>query len=159
MIVDKDKASKTKRQVRRAKIVVTFGPALSTKKMAKKALKAGMNVARLNMSHGDHQTHQNNLDNLREASEQLGKPLGIFADLQGPKIRLARFADGPHELAEGDRFTITIRDVPGSKAECGTTFPGLAENVNVGDTLLVLSLIHISEPTRLHKVSRMPSSA
>lgn len=137
MIVDKDKASKTKRQVRRAKIVVTFGPALSTKKMAKKALKAGMNVARLNMSHGDHQTHQNNLDNLREASEQLGKPLGIFADLQGPKIRLARFADGPHELAEGDTFTITIRDVPGSKTECGTTFPGLAENVNVGDTLLV----------------------
>ncbi len=123
--------------MRRAKIVVTFGPAIATLDKAREAIEAGMDVARLNMSHGDHATHANILANLRQASSDLGKAIGVFADLQGPKIRLEKFADGPHVLAEGDRFTITTRDVPGDAHECGTTFKGLPGDVAAGDTLLI----------------------
>ncbi|RII41715.1 pyruvate kinase [Galactobacter valiniphilus] len=123
--------------MRRAKIVVTFGPAIATLDKAREAIEAGMDVARLNMSHGDHATHANILANLRQASSDLGKAIGVFADLQGPKIRLEKFADGPHVLAEGDRFTITTRDVPGNAQECGTTFKGLPGDVAAGDTLLI----------------------
>ena len=123
--------------MRRAKIVVTFGPAIATLDKTREAIEAGMDVARLNMSHGDHATHANILANIRQASTDLQRPVGVFADLQGPKIRLETFADGPHMLAEGDKFTITTRDVPGNKDECGTTFKGLPGDVAAGDTLLI----------------------
>ncbi|MGO3151337.1 MAG: pyruvate kinase [Galactobacter sp.] len=123
--------------MRRAKIVVTFGPAIGTLDKAREAIEAGMNVARMNMSHGDHATHANILANVRQASKELGRPVGVFADLQGPKIRLETFAEGPQVLAEGDEFTITTRDVPGDAAECGTTFKGLPADVAPGDTLLI----------------------
>lgn len=123
--------------MRRAKIVVTFGPAIGTLDKAREAVEAGMDVARLNMSHGDHATHADILANVRQAATDLNRPVGVFADLQGPKIRLETFADGPHVLAEGDKFTITTRDVPGDAHECGTTFKGLPGDVAPGDTLLI----------------------
>lgn len=123
--------------MRRAKIVATFGPAISTYDKVVQILQAGMDVARLNMSHGDHSTHAENLANVRQAAAELSRPVGIFADLQGPKIRLGRFSDGPHMLAAGDVFTITIEDIEGTKDICSTTFKGLPGDVNVGDRLLV----------------------
>ena len=92
---------------RRAKIVCTLGPATDSLERVIELVEAGMNVARLNMSHGDHDTHLRRLRWVRQASESVGRPIGVFADLQGPKIRLGKFPDGPQDLEVGDRFTIT----------------------------------------------------
>ncbi|PZE84243.1 pyruvate kinase [Curtobacterium sp. MCBD17_032] len=123
--------------MRRAKIVSTLGPATSDYEVVKQIIQAGVDVARLNLSHGDYSVHEANYENVRRAAEELGKPVAILVDLQGPKIRLAKFADGPHELAVGDVFTITTEDVPGSKEICGTTFKGLPQDVKPGDPLLI----------------------
>ncbi|WIB62284.1 pyruvate kinase [Curtobacterium sp. MCBD17_040] len=123
--------------MRRAKIVSTLGPATSDYETVKDIIQAGVDVARLNLSHGDYSVHEANYENVRRAADDLGKPVAILVDLQGPKIRLARFADGPHELAAGDVFTITTEDVPGSKDVCGTTFKGLPQDVKPGDPLLI----------------------
>lgn len=124
--------------MRRAKIVATWGPAIGTYDKTLAVLKAGVDVARLNMSHGDHSMHAENLGNVRAAAEELGRPVGIFADLQGPKIRLGRFVgDAKHMLHVGDTFTIVIADVLGDGTFCSTTFKGLPEDVNVGDILLI----------------------
>ena len=123
--------------MRRAKIVATFGPSISSYENTLAVIKAGVNVARMNMSHGDYSVHANTYENVRRASEELRRPVGIFADLQGPKIRLGRFIDGPHHLEAGDVFTITTEDVPGTREICSTTFKGLPQDVNVGDTLLI----------------------
>ncbi|MBT1002024.1 pyruvate kinase [Paenarthrobacter sp. DKR-5] len=123
--------------MRRAKIVATFGPAIASYENTLAVLKAGVDVARMNMSHGDYSVHDNTYENVRKAADELGKAVGIMADLQGPKIRLGRFVDGPHDLAEGDIFTITTEDVPGTKDICSTTLKSLTDDVNVGDTLLI----------------------
>ncbi|MCW2132032.1 pyruvate kinase [Arthrobacter sp. VKM Ac-2550] len=123
--------------MRRAKIVATFGPAIDTYAKTLAVLEAGVDVARLNMSHGDHGDHEQTYRNIRKAAAELDRPLGIFADLQGPKIRLGRFADGPHYLSVGDHFTITIDDVEGTAAACSTTFKGLPGDVRPGDILLI----------------------
>jgi pyruvate kinase len=123
--------------LRRAKIVSTLGPATADYEVVKQIIQAGVDVARLNLSHGDYSVHEANYENVRRAAEELGKPVAILVDLQGPKIRLAKFADGPHELAVGDVFTITTEDVPGSKEMCGTTFKGLPQDVKAGDPLLI----------------------
>ncbi|MET1086823.1 MAG: pyruvate kinase, partial [Arthrobacter sp.] len=85
--------------MRRAKIVATFGPAIASYENTLAVLEAGVDVARMNMSHGDYSVHDVTYENVRKAAGQLGKPVGIMADLQGPKIRLGRFVDGPHLLA------------------------------------------------------------
>jgi pyruvate kinase len=97
-----------------------------------------MNVARLNMSHGDYTEHGTRLKNVREAQHLTGKAVGVFADLQGPKIRLGRFEDNlkPH-LEVGDVFTITIDDILGNAERCSTTYKGLPGDVNVGDQILI----------------------
>jgi pyruvate kinase len=123
--------------MRRAKIVATFGPAVASYAQTRALLAAGVDVARLNMSHGDQQVHDTTYLNIRAAATDLGRDVGIMADLQGPKIRLGRFADGPHHLAVGDRFTITVRDVEGTREICSTTFAGLPRDVRVGDALLI----------------------
>ena len=123
--------------MRRAKIVATLGPATSDYETVESLVRAGLDVARLNLSHGDHATHERNFEYVRRASEATGRPVGILADLQGPKIRLGKFADGPHVLEPGDEFTITAENVPGTKEIVGTTFPQLAADVKPGDTILI----------------------
>ena len=123
--------------MRHAKIVATFGPATQGYDKTRALIEAGVDVARMNMSHGDHSVHEEAYSTARKAASDLRRPLAIFADLQGPKIRLARFTDGPHELAVGDTFTITNREVEGTREICGTTFAGLPQDVRVGDTLLI----------------------
>ncbi|MBE0010134.1 MULTISPECIES: pyruvate kinase [unclassified Arthrobacter] len=123
--------------MRRAKIVATFGPAVAGYDNTLAVVKAGVDVARMNLSHDDRSVHQRTYETIRKVSADLGKSVGIFADLQGPKIRLGRFADGPHLLEAGKRFTITTKDVVGTADLCSTTFKGLPQDVNVGDTLLI----------------------
>ena len=96
-----------------------------------------MDVARLNMSHGDYADHESNLRNVRAASAATGRPVGVLADLQGPKIRLGRFASGKEVLVEGATFAITTDDIAGDVNRCSTTFKGLPGDVQVGDSILI----------------------
>lgn len=96
-----------------------------------------MNVARLNMSHGEYDHHLARLNQVREAARVVGRPVGVFADLQGPKIRLETFAEGPQVLENGDEFIITTRDVPGDKHVCGTTLHTITNDVKPGDQILI----------------------
>jgi pyruvate kinase len=123
--------------VAKAKIVCTLGPATSTPELLRQLIESGMDVARLNMSHGTHADHEKSYQMVREAADETGHGVAIFADLQGPKIRLATFADGPVELEEGERFTITTRDVEGTAEICGTTYAGLTGDVAAGDQILI----------------------
>ncbi|WP_261163983.1 pyruvate kinase [Microbacterium sp. Marseille-Q6965] len=123
--------------MRRAKIVATLGPATSTKETVKELIGAGVDVTRFNLSHGDHSVHDNNYANVRAAAEELGKPVAVLVDLQGPKIRLGKFAEGPHDLSVGDIFKITTEDILGTKEIVSTTFKGLPGDVKPGDFLLI----------------------
>jgi pyruvate kinase len=122
---------------RRAKIVCTLGPASSSRDRVAALVAAGLDVARLNMSHGTHDDHLKAYQAARAAGDEAGRSVGVLVDLQGPKIRLGAFASGPVDLTAGDEFTITGEDVPGNSAEVATTYPGLAADVRTGDQILV----------------------
>ncbi|VXB70338.1 Pyruvate kinase [Nocardioides sp. AX2bis] len=123
--------------VRRAKIVCTLGPATSSERRIRELVYAGMDVARLNMSHGTHADHQEAYRHVRAASDASGHGVAILADLQGPKIRLGKIADGPVVLRRGQQWTITTRDVPGDAEVASTTYAGLPGDVAEGDPILV----------------------
>lgn len=123
--------------MRHAKIVATWGPAVSSYDHTLELIEAGVNVARLNMSHGTYNVHEGIYRNIRRAEVEVGRPIAVLADLQGPKIRLGVFEDGPYNLAVGDEFAITTRDIVGNREICGTTHKGLPGDVTVGDPLLI----------------------
>ena len=123
--------------VRHAKIVCTLGPATDTPERARALVEAGMDVARLNFSHGSHAEHGRRFHEVRQAAAAAHRNVAVLADLQGPKIRLGRFADGPVEWATGERVRITVEDVEGTHDRVSTTYKNLAEDVRPGDKLLV----------------------
>ncbi|MEG2779058.1 MAG: pyruvate kinase, partial [Aurantimicrobium sp.] len=123
--------------MRRAKIVATLGPATSSYESLKSIIEAGVDVARMNLSHGSYDVHEEVYRNVRKAAEDLGKPVAVLVDLQGPKIRLGKFEGGPYDLDEGDIFKITIEDIVGNKEISSTTFKGLPQDVKPGDPLLI----------------------
>ncbi|MFF5129614.1 pyruvate kinase [Streptomyces syringium] len=123
--------------MRRAKIVCTLGPATDSYEQIKALVEAGMDVARLNLSHGIYADHETRYERVRKAAEETGRNVGILADLQGPKIRLGTFREGPVLLERGDDFTITVDDAEGDRHICGTTYPGLAADVTKGERILV----------------------
>jgi len=123
--------------MRRAKIVATLGPATNTYESIKAIIEAGVDVARLNLSHGSHDVHEAVYSHVRKVADDLGKPVAVLVDLQGPKIRTGTFANGPHVLSVGDIFTITTEEIDGTKDMVGTTFKGLPQDVAKGDTLLI----------------------
>ncbi|CAI9385865.1 pyruvate kinase [Microbacterium sp. T2.11-28] len=123
--------------MRRAKIVATLGPATESYEMIRAIIDAGVDVTRMNLSHGSYAEHEVRFANVRKAADDSGRPVAILVDLQGPKIRLGKFTDGPHDLAVGDTFKITAEDVPGTKELVSTTFKGLPGDVKPGDFLLI----------------------
>ena len=123
--------------MRRAKIVCTLGPATSTPQRIQELVASGMDLARFNLSHGDYAFHEENYRAVRAAGDAMGRAVGTLVDLQGPKIRTGRFAQGPVRLNAGDKFTITTRDVPGDATEVGTTYDGLPRDVSAGDRILI----------------------
>lgn len=123
--------------MRRAKIVATLGPAQKTYEDVRALIDVGVNVARFNLSHGSHEQHEITYRWVRQAAQDSGRAVGILLDLQGPKIRLETFVSGPVNVAVGDTFTITTRDVPGDQKAVGTTHKSLPSDVNVGDPLLI----------------------
>jgi pyruvate kinase len=137
---------------RRAKIVCTLGPATSSLEQITALVEAGMDVARLNFSHGSHADHEVAYRRVREASDTTGHAVAVLADLQGPKIRLGTFADGPVTWVTGSRVCITVDDVEGTAERVSTTYKGLANDARVGDRLLVddgklaLSVVGVDGP-------------
>ena len=123
--------------MRRAKIVCTIGPATASPEKILELVEAGMDVARLNMSHGDQATHAAVVERIRDAAAKTGRSVGILVDLQGPKIRLGTFAEGSVLLREGDAFVITTDDVVGTRDIASTTYSGLAGDVKAGDLILI----------------------
>ena len=122
---------------RRTKIVCTIGPATATPDRIRELVQAGMDVARLNFSHGTREDHKQVYDMIRHAADAEGRAVGILADLQGPKIRLGRFAAGPVEWRTGEEVRITVDDVAGTHDRVSTTYKGLADDARVDDRLLV----------------------
>lgn len=122
---------------RATKIVATIGPASRDPRTLARMIDAGLNVVRMNFSHGDHEDHRQTVQMVRELAAQKGVTVGILQDLQGPKIRVGRFAEGAVTLAAGQKFTITMDDVEGDDERVGSTYKGLALDVHPGMTLLL----------------------
>jgi len=124
---------------RRTKILATLGPATDAPGMLDALLLAGVNVVRLNFSHGDPSSQVARAQSVREAAQRLGLEVGILADLPGPKLRIERFAQGKVQLKAGARFDLVARAdaAPGSAAEVGISYLGLPRDVHAGDTLLL----------------------
>ncbi len=123
--------------MRRAKIVATLGPATASYENIRAIIDAGVDVCRMNLSHGSYEVHEDVYRNVRQAAADAGKAVAVLVDLQGPKIRLGKFEGGPYDLAEGDTFTITIDDIVGNKDLSSTTYKGLPGDVKPGDPLLI----------------------
>jgi pyruvate kinase len=134
---------------RRAKIVATLGPASSTIEVFRDLVRAGLDVARLNFSHGSHAQKAELIQMVRTVSKEFGKPICILADLQGPKIRTGRLKEGkPVQLVAGNRLTITPHDIDGTAERVGTVFTTLAENLEPGSRILLsdgLIELHVLE--------------
>jgi pyruvate kinase len=138
--------------------VCTLGPASSAPERLIELVAAGMDVARLNMSHGDYADHEANYHSVRAAAAATGRPVGVLADLQGPKIRLGRFASGKETLTVGATFTITVDDIAGDVHRCSTTFKGLTGDVRPGDAILIDDgriLLEATEVTGTDVVTRV----
>ncbi len=123
--------------MRRTKIVCTLGPACSDPAILDQLVAAGMDCARLNFSHGTHESHAEMAKKVREASGRARRPLAILADLCGPKMRVGKFPGGPIELQNGATFTLTTAGEPGNQDQVSVSYPALPQDVNVGDAVLL----------------------
>ena len=122
---------------KRAKIICTIGPACNSDEMLEALMKNGMNIARLNFSHGSHESHLENMERIRKISKRLNIPIAILMDLQGPKIRIGTFAEGPVRVKPGELFTITTDDIPGDQYKVSTTYKNLPNDVKPDDNILI----------------------
>ncbi len=122
---------------RKAKIVCTIGPTSQSEEMLIKLIKSGLDVARLNFSHGTHEDHLKSIKLIRKLSEKLGKPISILQDLQGPKIRVGKFKNPPIALKTGAEFIITTRKIEGNAEEVGTSYKNLPNDVEIDDNILI----------------------
>ena len=123
--------------MRKTKIVCTIGPASDSVEMLRKLCLAGMNVARLNFSHGTHDEHLRRIETIRKVRDELSLPIAIMLDTKGPEYRIGTFADGSVELQEGDIFTFTPEQIEGTKEKVSVSYPKLYEDMSPGDTILL----------------------
>jgi len=123
--------------LRKTKIVATIGPATWEVDTIKQLINAGVNVARINFSHGDHETHATTVGKIKQAREELDAPLAIMLDTKGPEIRIKTFVAGEAQLVKGQRFTLTPEDVEGDENRVSITYKGLAGDISVGSKILV----------------------
>jgi len=134
----------------KTKIVCTIGPASESLEMMCRLLEAGMNIARLNFSHGDFSAHKKVIDNLRAASAKTGRRLAIMADLSGPKMRIGKIDPEPVELKQDDPFILTTDDIIGNNTRVSVSFAGLPKAVKAGDTLYLNDGYIQLEVTKVH---------
>ncbi len=123
--------------MRKTKIVCTIGPACEEKELFKALVKNGLNVARLNFSHGSHEEHQKRIETIKAVREELNTPIAILLDTKGPEIRTGKFKDPEVHLVEGQDFTITTRDILGDNTVCNVSYAGIAGDVKEGDQILI----------------------
>ncbi|MBM7614191.1 pyruvate kinase [Alkaliphilus hydrothermalis] len=123
--------------MRKTKIVCTIGPASEGKEIFTELVNQGLNVARLNFSHGNHEEHEARIKTIKEVREELQVPVAILLDTKGPEIRTGKFKDPEVQLEEGQEFTITTRDILGDETICSITYNGLPKDVKVGDSILI----------------------
>jgi len=136
--------------MRKTKIVCTIGPASESREMIRAMCKAGMNVCRLNFSHGTHEYHQGLIDNIKAVREELDLPIPIMLDTKGPEYRIRTFRDGKITLQEGDPFTFTTDEVEGDQTRVSVNYKGLIGDLSVGDTILVNNGLVQFEVKELH---------
>ena len=123
--------------IKKTKIVCTLGPVSENEETLRELIKNGLNVCRLNFSHGSHEEHKGRMDLVKKLREELNMPTAILLDTKGPEIRTGKF-DAPEVLLEeGQTFTITMKDVMGNKEMCTVSYKGLANDVKTGDTILI----------------------
>ena len=122
---------------RRTKIVATIGPATQSETIISELIKAGVTTFRLNFSHGDHEDHAERIKTIRKVSTQLDLHIGILQDLQGPKIRLGRFKDGPVKIKKGDIFSLTSEAVECNNEIANVTYEKLVQEVSIGKRILL----------------------
>ncbi|SHJ48444.1 pyruvate kinase [Tepidibacter formicigenes] len=122
---------------KKTKIVCTIGPASEKKEVLRELINSGLNVCRLNFSHGDYEEHGLRIKTIKELREEMNKPVAILLDTKGPEIRTGKFADPEVLLEEGQKFTITMKDVLGTKEMCTVSYKELINDVKVGDTILI----------------------
>ena len=123
--------------MRKTKIICTIGPASESEDMIEKLCLAGMNVARLNFSHGTHEEHLKKINTIKKVREKLKMPLAIMLDTKGPEYRIKTFKENEVTLKEGDKFTFTTRDIVGDNTIVSVSYVGLSSDLNVGDTILL----------------------
>ncbi len=123
--------------MRKTKIICTIGPASRSEDMMRRLLLAGMNVARMNFSHGSHEEHKENIDRFRRVRDELGIPAAVLLDTKGPEIRTGTFRNGEAVLQDGQEFTLTTKDVEGTEEISSVTYKDLAKDLNAGDTVLI----------------------
>ena len=135
--------------MRKTKIICTIGPASENAETLKKMCQAGMNVARLNFSHGTHEEQQNKIDLIKQVRQELGLPLAIMLDTKGPEYRIRTFKDGKVTVAAGDTFTFTVDEVEGDETRVSVNYKGLVKDLSVGDRILVNNGLVIFEVKKL----------
>ena len=124
--------------IRRTKIIATIGPASQSPEMVRSLIEAGMDVARLNFSHGDHGTHRQAIETLRAVAKEIGRPIGILQDLQGPRLRTGQLSnESPIRLEPESTFDLCVESVPGTAESVHVDYPGLPDEVRPGDTILI----------------------
>ena len=137
--------------MRKTKIICTIGPASESEEVLKKMCLAGMNVARLNFSHGTHEEHQQKIDTIKKVREELDLPISIMLDTKGPEYRIKTFENKSVTLKDGDQFTLTTEDVIGNQERVSVSYEGLADDLSIGDRVLIANGIVILEVESIEK--------
>ena len=135
--------------MRKTKIICTIGPASENEEILTRMCRSGMNVARLNFSHGTHEEHQTKIDLIKLVREKLGLPIAIMLDTKGPEYRIGTFKDGKITLKDGDDFTFTVDNIEGDESRVSVSYKRLIEDLNVGDRILLNNGLVIFEVTAL----------
>lgn len=135
--------------MRKTKIICTIGPASSDEAVFTKMCKAGLNVARLNFSHGTHEEHQQKIDMIKKVREELNLPIAIMLDTKGPEYRIKTFKDGKITLKDGDTFSFTVKDIEGDQSVVSVNYKGLIDDLSAGDRILVNNGLVVFEVTEL----------
>ena len=135
--------------MRKTKIICTIGPASANEETLTQMFLAGMDVARLNFSHGTHEEHQEKIDLIKKVREKLGRPVPIMLDTKGPEYRIRTFENGPVQVQEGESFTFTVEDVPGTRERVSVNYAGLCKDLQVGDKILVNNGLVVFEVKKL----------
>ena len=146
--------------MRKTKIVCTIGPACNNEETLTAMCKAGMNVARLNFSHGTHETHLENINLIKKVREKLGLPIAILLDTKGPEYRIKTFKDKKVFLKQGENFTFTTKEILGDETQVSVTYKGLPKDLNEGDTILLnngLLIFHVLQTTETDVICRIVS--